>query len=39
MSLYPNDPKFKINKVLGWPKSLFRFFHKTVQKNLNKLVG
>ena len=25
--------------VLGWPKSSFGFFHKMVQKNLNKLFG
>ena len=25
--------------VWGWPKSLFRFFHEMVQKNLNKLFG
>ena len=25
--------------VLGWPKTLFRFFHKILQKNLNKLSG
>ena len=25
--------------ILGWPKSLSRFFHKMVQKNLSKLFG
>ena len=26
------------NSVLCWPKSLFRFFHKILQKNLNELL-
>jgi len=25
--------------ALGWPKSLFRFFHKMVWKHLNELFG
>ena len=25
--------------ILGWPKSLFRFFHNTLQKTTNKLSG
>ena len=25
------------NRILGWPKSYFEFFHKMVQKNPNKL--
>ena len=25
--------------ALGWPKCLFGFFHKTLQKNSNKLFG
>ena len=26
-------------KILGWPKSLFRFFHETVMENPNELFG
>ena len=29
----------KINKTLGWPKSLFGFFHNNLQENLNELFG
>ena len=28
-----------LNELLGWPKSSFRFIHKTSQKNLNDLFG
>jgi len=28
-----------LNELLGWPKSSFRFFHKTLQKNPNDLFG
>ena len=27
------------NSVLCWPKNLFRFFHKILQKNLNELLS
>ena len=27
------------SKLLGWPKSLFGFFHKRLWKNPNKLFG
>ena len=30
---------YGVGEVLGWLKSLFRFFHKILQKNMNALVG
>ena len=31
--------KRKGEKLLGWPRISFGFFHKMLQKNLNKLFG